>query len=124
LLTRLAVQPGELFPWPNLIRLPTSSQRTMSAADTRHKAGQGVLRGQTEWQVLGWTPICHVLSFERMTTAETHSLGEYKALLHDFASLATHCFRELNPRTLFAPSWHHEFIAANWRQSAMGISRG
>jgi hypothetical protein len=22
------------------------------------------------------------------------------------------CFRELNPRTPFAPSWHHEFIAA------------
>ena len=65
------------------------------------------------------------VSFERMTTAETHSLGEYKALLQaDFASFATHCFRELNPRTLFAPSWHQEFIAANWRQSATGISGG
>jgi hypothetical protein len=40
-------------------------------------------------------------------------LGEYKALLQaDFASFAAHCFRELNPRTPFAPSWHHEFIAA------------
>ena len=48
-----------------------------------------------------------------MTTAETHSPGEYKALLRaDFASFAAHCFRELNPRTLFAPSWHHEFVAA------------
>src|SRR5271166_1468471 len=48
-----------------------------------------------------------------MTTAETHSLGEYKALLQaDFASFAAHCFRELNPRTPFAPNWHHEFIAA------------
>ena len=48
-----------------------------------------------------------------MTTAETHSLGEHKALLRaDFASFAAHCFRELNPRTPFAPSWHHEFIAA------------
>jgi predicted phage terminase large subunit-like protein len=48
-----------------------------------------------------------------MTTAEIHSPGEYKALLRaDFASFAAHCFRELNPRTLFVPSWHHEFIAA------------
>jgi len=48
-----------------------------------------------------------------MTTAETHSLGEHKALLRaDFASFAAHCFRELNPRTPFAPSWHHEFVAA------------
>jgi hypothetical protein len=23
-----------------------------------------------------------------------------------------HCFRELNPRAQFAPSWHHEIIAA------------
>jgi hypothetical protein len=46
-------------------------------------------------------------------TVETYSLGEYKALLHaDFASFAAHCFRELNPRTPFALSWHHEFIAA------------
>jgi hypothetical protein len=46
-----------------------------------------------------------------MTMAETHSLGEYKALLRtDFASFARHCFHELNPRTPFALSWHHECI--------------
>jgi hypothetical protein len=45
--------------------------------------------------------------------AETYSPDEYKALLRaDFASFAMHCFRELNPRTEFALSWHHEFIAA------------
>jgi len=48
-----------------------------------------------------------------MTTAEPHSPAQYGALLRaDFASFAAHCFRELNPRTQFAPSWHHEFIAA------------
>ena len=48
-----------------------------------------------------------------MTTAETHSPAQYGALLRaDFGSFAAHCFRELNPRTPFAPSWHHEFIAA------------
>ncbi len=47
-----------------------------------------------------------------MTTAETYSPDEYKALLRaDFASFAMHCFRELNPRTPFALSWHHEVIA-------------
>ena len=47
------------------------------------------------------------------TTAETHSPGEYKALLRaDFASFARHSFHELNPRTAFAPGWHHEIIAA------------
>ena len=46
-------------------------------------------------------------------TAETHSPGEYEALLRaDFASFVQHCFRELNPRTQFALSWHHEIIAA------------
>jgi predicted phage terminase large subunit-like protein len=30
----------------------------------------------------------------------------------DFASFAVHCFHELNSRTVFAPGWHHEFIAA------------
>jgi hypothetical protein len=30
----------------------------------------------------------------------------------DFASFVQHCFRELNPRTQFALSWHHEIIAA------------
>ena len=35
-----------------------------------------------------------------MTTAETHSPGEYASLLRaDFASFAQHCFHELNPRT-------------------------
>jgi hypothetical protein len=39
--------------------------------------------------------------------------GEYEALLRaDFASFVQHCFRELNPRTQFALSWHHEIIAA------------
>jgi hypothetical protein len=48
-----------------------------------------------------------------MTTAETHSPGEYEALLRaDFASFVQHCFRELNPRAQFALSWHHEIIAA------------
>jgi hypothetical protein len=48
-----------------------------------------------------------------MTTPESHYPDEYKALLRaDFASFAVHCFRELNPRTAFALSWHHEFIAA------------
>jgi hypothetical protein len=48
-----------------------------------------------------------------MTTAETHSPGEYEALLRaDFASFVQHCFRELNARTQFALSWHHEIIAA------------
>jgi hypothetical protein len=30
----------------------------------------------------------------------------------DFASFAQHCFHELNPRTRFAASWHHDIIAA------------
>jgi hypothetical protein len=48
-----------------------------------------------------------------MTTTETYNPDEYKALLRaDFASFAVHCFRELNPRTEFALSWHHELIAA------------
>jgi hypothetical protein len=48
-----------------------------------------------------------------MTPAETHSASEYQALLRaDFASLAQHCFHELNPRTLFAAGWHHDIIAA------------
>ena len=48
-----------------------------------------------------------------MTTAEPHSLSEYEALLRaDFASVAQHCFHELNPRTLFAAGWHHDIIAA------------
>ena len=47
------------------------------------------------------------------TTAETYSPTEYKALLRtDFASFARHSFHELNPRTPFAPGWHHEVIAA------------
>jgi hypothetical protein len=51
-----------------------------------------------------------------MTTTvetETYSPAEYKALLRtDFASFARHSFHELNPRTPFAPGWHHEVIAA------------
>ena len=39
--------------------------------------------------------------------------GECTALLRDdFASFAARCFRELNPRTPFATSWHLEVIAA------------
>ena len=33
-------------------------------------------------------------------------------LRDDFASFAARCFRELDPRTPFASSWHHEVIAA------------
>jgi hypothetical protein len=59
-----------------------------------------------------------------MTTAETHSLGEHKALLRaDFASFAQHCFRELNPRTLFASSWYHDIIAAKLEAVRTGRSR-
>jgi hypothetical protein len=48
-----------------------------------------------------------------MTTTETHSPAEYKALLRaDFASFARHSFRELNPRIPFAPGWHFDVIAA------------
>jgi hypothetical protein len=39
--------------------------------------------------------------------------NEYRALLRrDFVSFAQCCFRELNPRTRFAVSWHIEIIAA------------
>ena len=59
-----------------------------------------------------------------MTTAETHSLGEHKALLRaDFASFAQHCFHELNPRTLFAASWYYEIIAAKLEAVRTGRSR-
>ena len=48
-----------------------------------------------------------------MTMAEPHNPSEYEALLRaDFASFAQHCFHELNPRTLFAPRWYHDIIAA------------
>jgi hypothetical protein len=48
-----------------------------------------------------------------MTTAETHSTSAYSALLRaDFATFAQQCFHELNPRTLFAASWHHDILAA------------
>jgi hypothetical protein len=47
------------------------------------------------------------------TAAETHSSGEYEALLRaDFASFAQHCFHELNPRTPFVLNWHFEMTAA------------
>jgi len=46
-------------------------------------------------------------------TTETYCASEYAALVRaDFASFAQHCFRELNPRTLLAPGWHHDIIAA------------
>ena len=39
--------------------------------------------------------------------------AEYRALLRrDLVSFAQCCFRELNPRTRFAMSWHIEIIAA------------
>jgi hypothetical protein len=41
------------------------------------------------------------------------ALDEYRALLRrDLVSFAQCCFRELNPRTRFAMSWHIEIIAA------------
>jgi len=47
-----------------------------------------------------------------MTTAQTHSPAEYKALLRgDFASFARHSFAELYPRTPFAAGWHFEVAA-------------
>ncbi len=59
-----------------------------------------------------------------MTTSETYSPDEYKALLRgDFASFAVHCFRELNPRTEFAPGWHHELIAAKLQAVREGRTR-
>jgi predicted phage terminase large subunit-like protein len=59
-----------------------------------------------------------------MTTAETHSASEYKALLRaDFASFAQHCFHELNPRTLFAAGWYHDILAAKLEAVRTGSSR-
>jgi len=58
-----------------------------------------------------------------MTTAEPHSLSEYEALLcADFASVAQHCFHELNPCTLFAASWQ-EIIVAQLEAARAGRSR-
>jgi|SRR6516165_1895878 hypothetical protein len=59
-----------------------------------------------------------------MTTAETFGAGEYAALLcSDFASFAQHCFHELNPRTLLAPGWHHDIIAAELAAVREGRTR-
>ena len=59
-----------------------------------------------------------------MTPAETHSPSEYEALLRaDFASFAQQCFRELNPRTLFAAGWFHDIIAAKLEAVRTGRSR-
>ena len=59
-----------------------------------------------------------------MTTVETHAASEYAALLRtDFASFAQHCFHELNPRTLFAPGWYHDIIAAKLEAVRAGRSR-
>jgi hypothetical protein len=56
--------------------------------------------------------------------AETPSPAEYIALLRaDFASFAQHCFYELNPRTAFAPGWHHEVIAAKLAAAYQGHIR-
>jgi predicted phage terminase large subunit-like protein len=58
------------------------------------------------------------------TAAETPSPAEYIALLRaDFASFAQHCFYELNPRTAFAPGWHHEVIAAKLAAVSQGHIR-
>ena len=46
------------------------------------------------------------------TVAWDTALGECAATLRDdFASFATRCFRELNPRTRFITNWHVELIA-------------
>jgi predicted phage terminase large subunit-like protein len=59
-----------------------------------------------------------------MTTAEPHNPSEYEALLRaDFTSFAQHCFRELNPRTVFASSWYHDIIAAKLEAVSAGRSR-
>jgi hypothetical protein len=59
-----------------------------------------------------------------MTTAETHSSGEYEALLRaDFASFAQHSLHELNPCTPFAPGWHLEVIAAKLAAVRTGLIR-
>jgi len=59
-----------------------------------------------------------------MTMAEPHNPSEYEALLRaDFASFAQHCFHELNPRTLFAPGWYHDIIAAKLEAVRAGRSR-
>jgi len=59
-----------------------------------------------------------------MTMAEPHNPSEYEALLRaDFASFAQHCFHELNPRTLFAPRWYHDIIAAKLEAVRAGRSR-
>ena len=59
------------------------------------------------------------------TTDETYGGSKYQALLRaDFASFAQHCFRELNPRTLFASSWHHDIIAAKLDAVRGGRVRG
>ena len=56
--------------------------------------------------------------------AEPHNPSEYEALLRaDFASFAQHCFHELNPRTLFAPGWYHDIIAAKLEAVRAGRSR-
>ena len=56
--------------------------------------------------------------------AEPHNPSEYEALLRaDFASFAQHCFHELNPRTLFAPGWYHDIIAAKLEAVRTGRSR-
>jgi len=59
-----------------------------------------------------------------MTMAEPHNPSEYEALLRaDFASFAQHFFHELNPRTLFAPGWYHDIIAAKLEAVRAGRSR-
>ena len=59
------------------------------------------------------------------TTDETYGGSKYQPLLRaDFASFAQHCFRELNPRTLFASSWHHDIIAAKLDAVREGRVRG
>ena len=67
----------------------------------------------------------HVTRWQSDDDAETHSLGEYEALLRaDFPSFAQHCFHELNRRTGFVPNWHFEMTAARLEAvRAGGIGR-
>jgi len=44
-------------------------------------------------------------------------------LQRDFASFAQRAFAELNPRTLLAPGWHHDIIAAELAAVREGRTR-
>jgi len=58
------------------------------------------------------------------TVAWDTALGECAATLRDdFASFATRCFRELNPRTRFITNWHVELIAGKLAAVREGRNR-